>query len=264
MGRIALLATVTAVGLGIAACGGGGNAKQSFTADANRVCTQGPRDVVNLYLDRGLPSSPQAVYEFDRALVPVRARFLAGLRRLDPPAGQKKAYDRYLSLRETVLDLTKDMVVVDRKGDERAAASVGAKLEEVIHKAGGAAGQIGLDVCALKLSPGDAKAVRAVISEFEVTHDPQRACRDLATTQFINSRFPGGYAQCAAYVKKYAGTYAKSVDVSHVEGTNGVSAVVEYKDVGGKYGGTPDSATLFYVDGQWKIFSAQQEKSGGG
>lgn len=264
MGKLALFGIAMALGLVLAACGGGGDSKkQSFTAEANQTCTRGQRKLVNLYLDGGLPSNQQEQYAFDKAVVPVRDELLAGLRKLNPPADREKAFKRYLSLRQTALEGTRDLVIVDRRGPADAVTATRKKIDEIQRKSQKAAAQSGLDVCALKLSRSDAKAVAALISEFEVTADPQRACRDLATPQFINSRFPGGYAQCAGYVKKNADTYAESVDVTHVEGTNGVVAIVEYKDVGGSGAGVPSSATLYYLDGQWKIFAAQEETSAG-
>jgi hypothetical protein len=260
MRKLALFGIALSLGLVLAACGGGGDGKkQSFTEDANQVCTQGQRKLVNIYLDRGLPSSPREQYDFDKAVVPVRDELLAGLRQLNPPADREQAFRRYLALRQALVAGTKALVVADDTGPAGAVTATRKKLDEIHRKSQKAAAQSGLDVCAVKLSPGEAKAVTAVISEFEVTADPQRACRDLATRQFMESRFPGGYGQCSAYTKKNAATYAKSVNVTHVEGTNGVLANVEYKDVGGSKAGVPSSATLYKIDGQWKIFAAQEE-----
>jgi hypothetical protein len=263
MGKHALFGIAMALGLVLVACGGGGDSKQSFTADANRTCGQGQRKLVNIYLDRGLPSNRQEQQAFDKAVVPVRAELLAGLRKLNPPPDREQAFKRYLSLRQTAAELTRNLVVAEGKGNADAATATSKKIDEILRRSTKVAAQSKLDVCALKLSRSDTNAVTAVMSEYEPSADPQRACRDLVTPQFIESRFPDGYAQCAAYVKANADTYAKSVDVTHVEGTNGVVAYVEYKDVGGSSAGVPSSATLYHLDGQWKIFAAQEETSGG-
>ena len=45
---------------------------------------------------------------------------------------------------------------------------------------------------------------------------------------------------------------------SGFEETNGVDdigAIVTYADVGGKFDGEPTQATLYYVDGAWRLYS---------
>jgi hypothetical protein len=269
MRRFVSLGIAAAVSLGLAACGGGdgdggGDSSEGFTADANRVCAEGQRTLVDRYLERGIPSSPGVRYEFDKLTLSARVRLAAGLRKLDPPADRREAFESYVSLRRKVADLTANLIAASAsRVGAKAARKLEAQINRTLAESLDAADAAGLDVCARKLSPSDAKAVRAVITEFEPSADPERSCRDLVTTQFLLSRFPGGYAQCAAYVKKHAGSYAKSVDVTDIEGTDGVEAIVRYKDVGGSAAGVPASATLYYVDGEWKIFSAQEEKPGG-
>ncbi len=263
--RLAPLAIAPALCLALAGCGGGDGgdgAAHGFVADANAACTAGQRHVVDLYLAGGLPASPQQQLEFDQAVVPVRVALLGQLRKLVPPADGRQAFRRYVGLRQAVISLSRDLVIADGTGSP-AAARIRGKIDQTQRRSNAAAARLGLDVCALKLSPADSRAATAVVKEVETTRDPQRACRDLVTPQLIASRFPGGYDQCAAFVKQHASDFPTSIKVTHVQGTNGVLANVDFEEVHGQHPGSWASATVFFIDGRWKVFAAQAKSSGG-
>ena len=39
-----------------------------------------------------------------------------------------------------------------------------------------------------------------------------------------------------------------------MQGLDNVAAIIDFKDVGGKYDGVPTTATLYYVGGSWKVY----------
>jgi hypothetical protein len=44
-----------------------------------------------------------------------------------------------------------------------------------------------------------------------------------------------------------------------VQGLDDVAAIIDFKDVGGKYDGVPTRDTLYYVGGSWKVFYVETQ-----
>ncbi len=257
MGKLALVTVVSLLASGLAACGGGGApSKQDFTAEANKACTDGTRKLTELNLEQGPATNPQEDAKFGAAQLSVREQNLKQMRQIEPSTEEKQAYESYLDLRQKSLDAQQAVITALKKNDSAAVKQLAAKFTESQAEVSKAADELGLDVCAAKLSISDSKAVGGVIGTYEATADPKLACKELVTPQFLKIT-DVTYSKCAAALEKQNtnGELPESVDVTKVEGVDGTVATIEFKDVGGKYDGVPTKATLVYVDGKWKIFN---------
>ncbi|MDQ2940490.1 MAG: hypothetical protein M3R23_08180 [Actinomycetota bacterium] len=53
--------------------------------------------------------------------------------------------------------------------------------------------------------------------------------------------------------------FPDDVTFDNVQGLDNVAAIVDSKDVGGRYDGAPTRATLYYVGGAWKVFYVETQ-----
>ena len=96
----AALAAATAI-VALASCGGGGSSTTSqkqFRTEANQVCKDVEQQLNRI--QRALPRTADQAEKQASALVDVSQQALDNLHQIDPPAGLKAAYQRYLAARE--------------------------------------------------------------------------------------------------------------------------------------------------------------------
>ena len=74
------------------------------------------------------------------------------------------------------------------------------------------------------------------------------------TEAFVEDGF-GGIDKCTAEQEKVEGELPTDIEVEETNGVDDVGAIVTYEDVGGKFDGEPTQATLYYVDGAWRLYA---------
>ena len=98
-----------------------------------------------------------------------------------------------------------------------------------------------------------------MLLEYSTTTDAAVICEPggIATEAFVEGGF-GGVKPCLDEQQKLASepsSLPDDIEVTKVSGVDDIAATIEYEEVGGSAEGTALSAQLFYIDGEWKIFS---------
>ena len=258
-GRIWGAPVALLVAVALVACGDeGGESSEStdFVSEANSLCKQQAEGFRDVALDVGYEFEPEAQIEGGEARAEVRAEILPQLEALEPPAEDAELYDSMLAGRNKVADLAEQALEAQKAEDEAEFA----KLQEKLNAAGDAAEkdarELGLANCAGDLPNDDAQAAEDVVREFATTADPETSCNtDALVLQIFIDEGLGGQAKCEKAQEKISDELPSDVKVSSVEGVDDVTANLEFEDVGGKFDGIPSRATLYYMDGSWKIYT---------
>lgn len=243
-----------------AACGSEDEPEgEDFVAQANTICADATREIGDVNLTQGFEQDEADTIERIETIVPIREQALADLEALEPASEQADAYDEYLGHRADQLAANDVQLEAlgdgDQKGFEKATADVSAAAE-----AGEAAAtEAGLDDCGFQISEEDAAAAEDVLREFSTTADPATSCSadGLISEPYLEDGF-GGVEACTKEqeaLQKNPEEMPEDIEVSAAKGVDGVVALLEYEDVGGKFDGKPTQATLYTVDGEWKLYS---------
>jgi hypothetical protein len=258
---LAILATACAAAA-LAACGGGGDgdgAGQDFAAQANEACADATRGVVDANLRVGVPITAKASYQEIKAQIPARAEAVRQLHRLQAPEGQEDLYRRFVAERGEQVAANSAQVQAYQAGDDAAGDRADERAGKAVESGQALARRLGLEACALQLPPDDAKTVKALVREYAVDRAPKRVCsEDLVLREFLEVGYAGTKA-CFRFQHVHADEFADDVTFDKVQGLDNVAAIIDFKDVGGKYDGVPTTATLYYVGGSWKVFYVETQ-----
>ena len=252
-----------ALALGTAACGddedGGDTGGDDFLTQLNAICKDGTEQVIDANLELGFSQDPKEQVELQERNQDVREESFAELQELEPPEEDAETYDEFLAAREDLIAAGEDRVAAVKSGDEAEVV----KAAEAQQKAGEAedviAEELGADLCEGTLPEEDAAAAEDNLREYATTADPATSCSSegeegLVTEPYLEEGF-GGVEACTKEQKAVEDNLAKDIEVSKVTGVDGLAATIEYEDVGGEFDAQPTEATLYYIDGGWKLFS---------
>ena len=258
VGTLMLIAT-------IAACGGDEEPQgEDFATEANAICAEATSQIATTNLEEGFEQDEKDVIERIGMFVPIREQALADLEALEPPADQAEAYEQFLASRGDQVEATRAQLDAYEAGDQEQIEKASAELGEAADATEQAAAEVaGLEACAFELPEDDAQAAEDVLREFNTTADPATSCdtEGLVSEPYLEDGF-GGVEACTKEqeaLTKNPDELPTDVEVSDVRGVDDVAAVLEFEDVGGKFDGEPSSATLYNVDGEWKIYSISTE-----
>lgn len=258
VGTLVLIAT-------FAACGSEDEPEgDDFAGQANSICTDAATQIATTNLEEGYEMDEKDVIERIGTILPIREQALADLEALEPPSDQAEAYEQFLANRADQVDATRAQLEAYEAGDQKEIEKISAELGDAADASEESAAEVGgLDACAFELPTDDAQAAEDVLREFATTADPATSCdtEGLVSEPFLEDGF-GGAEACTKEqeaLTKNPDQLADDVEVSDVRGVDDVAAILEFEDVGGKFDGEPSTATLYSVDGEWKIYSISAE-----
>lgn len=259
------LAAVAALALafGTAACGddddGGDSGGDDFLTQVNAICEDSTEQVIDANLELGYSQDPEEQVELQERNQQVRVDSLEELEELEPPEEDAETYDELLAAREDLIAAGEERLAAVESGDEAKVA----KAAEAQQEAGDAedviAEELGAQLCDGTLPEEDATAAEDALREYATTADPATSCSSegeegLVTEPYLEEGF-GGVEACTKEQKKVEDDLAEDIEVSKVTGVEGHAATIEYEDVGGQFDAVATEATLYYIDGGWKLFS---------
>jgi hypothetical protein len=260
MKRSLIALPVIVASIAIAACGddddGSGESDSTgFLADADAVCVETARELADLALAREAPpSDEQTTVAAIQENVPVLEQALTDLEALEPPPDVSADYDEFLAARRQGIDVRQEAVDAseqrDSKGFEAAAAEIGPAIEQAEQ----VGEQIGFEACGNVLPEDDVAAVEAAEEEASAVDDPAVFCEFFlpqGLQQFYGTDDP---QKCIDDPKS---AESVQVEVQEVSGVDHVTAfaVVEFPELKGG-GRGPFEDTLYYVDGEWRLYSS--------
>ncbi len=257
----------SALAMGTAACGddeggdseGGGD---DFVSQLNTICEDSTSDVVAANLDLGYETDPKDQAELGERILEIRKQVLSDYEALEPSEDDAAAFDDLIAAREDLIAAAEERIAATESGDEAAveeAVEAGEKAGEAEDEA---AAELGADICDDELPEEDADAAVAAFEEFVTKTDPATSCDSesgVVTEPFLEANF-GDPEKCAKeqeVIEEKGGIVAESIDVSKVTGVDGLAATVTLTEVGGKFDGDEEEATMYYLDGGWKVFSVR-------
>ena len=260
--RFFALLAVLALSLGTAACGGGGESGDSEGADfltgLNAICEDSTREVIENNLELGYATDPKDQLESAKTILESRANATDEMKELEAPQADAKAFNEFLAAREDLVAVSKERVTALEEGDEEALAKNAAAAEKANAAENQAAAELGTDLCDDELPEEDAQAAEDVLREFSTTADAETSCdpEALVTETFLQDAV-GGVEACEKEqeaLTKNPKDLPDDIEVKNATGVDGLGAVLEYEDVGGIFDSEPTRATLYYLDGSWKIY----------
>jgi hypothetical protein len=249
--RVQAVPFVVVTAIGVAACGGGDDS-DDFIPDADAICTDEQRQIVDQQLARPtIPTGTKEIVEVFEAGNPIYQDAQDQLSELEPPGAVSADWDEFLSLNQQRIDARADAIAAadDRKAFD-AAADEAVKLLEDRDEVGE---RIGLGPCANVLSEEDQQAVTAAEDELSAAVDAERICTEIFLEQYAEA-FYGDVQKCSEDP-----AVAKPIehDISEVSGVDGVRAFVELEITAGQpqLEGRPLIDEWYYVDGEWRLYS---------
>ena len=251
--------------LGIAACGdddsgGSEDSGDDFVTQLNALCEEGTQRVIDNNLELGYSQDPKDQIELGERVVEAREEITAGIEELEPPEEDAETFDEMVAARKDLIALAEDRVAAVKKNDQEAIAANTKATEEASDLEDAASAELGAEICDGELPEEDAQAAEDTLREFATTADPETSCNSdtgLVTEPYLKQGF-GGVEACEGEQQKLEDNpkdLAEDIEVTDVTGVDGMAATIEYEDAGGLYDGQPSTATVYYVDNGWKIYS---------
>ena len=98
-----------------------------------------------------------------------------------------------------------------------------------------------------------------MLYEYSTTTDPAVICEPggIATEIFVEGGF-GGVDPCLDEQSKLASepsSLPEDIEVTKVSGVDDVVATIEYEEVGGSAEGVPLTGQIYFVEGDWLLYS---------
>lgn len=251
--RALAVACVVATAMGISACGGDDDS-DDFVADANSICTDEQRQIVDSQLAR--PTIPASRSEFVAVFEetdPIYQDAQDQLSELEPPDDVSPDWDEYLSLNQQRIDARAEAIAA---ADEPKAFDAAAdEAEQALADRDEVGERIGLGACSNVLSEQDQEAVTAAEDEFASGNDPERICTEILLEQYVEYLWNGDVQDC---IDDPATAKPIEQDISEITGVDGVRAFVDLKITGGqpRLEGHPVTDEWYYVDGEWRLFQS--------
>lgn len=255
---LAALATVVALG----ACGDDSNGaaqEQDPMAQADAACVASAEGLRDVNLEQGLDITPEEGVKKVEATLPVREQTFEEIAAIEPPAEDVEDWNAFVDSYEDLVGATEDQLAALESGDEAKIAKANEATGKAADARIAAAEDLELDACASSLPDDDAKAAEAAVREYETTNDPATSCdyespEALTTEAWVEDAI-GGVKKCEAEQKAIADALPSDIKVSKTTGVDDIVANVAYENVGGRFDGEPVTATLYFVDGGWRIYS---------
>ena len=263
--RLTALFGVIAV-LALAACGDDGGSGGSedpgdeFVTEQNALCEEGTQETIDNNLELGYSPDPKDHIELGQRVVESREEITAQIEELEPPEEDAEAFDEMVAARKDLIALAEDRVDAVRKDDQEALDANTKATEEASDLEDAASAELGAEMCDGDLPEEDAQAAEDTLREFATTADPATSCNSdtgLVTEPYLEEGF-GGVEACEKEQQKLEDNpkdLAEDLDVTETTGVDGMAATIEYADVGGLYDGQPSLATIYNLEGGWKIYS---------
>ena len=243
--------------LAMAGCGGGSDFEftppQHFGAEADALCLSQARNAASAEMERGQARSAVDEAANLRGVAAAIALSDAGFEAIEPPAEAASAYKLLLAGRGTVADLTESYAAALEGGKPQDVVAARRALDAGRAELWSAGAALGLEACSGSLSGGEERAVTDLVEVVDTTSDPAKVCEGMVFESYVESAF-GGVDECRKF-QRNADNTAQSIDVVNVTGTDGVAATVDFRDVAGPFDGRPLRATLFPLDGGWRLWN---------
>lgn len=250
---------------GLVACGddnGGGDSEgDDFVSQANALCSENATQFQDIALDVGYEFEIEDRIEGSERRLAVRQDTLASFEDLEPPADQSEAFNDYLAAREENISLYEEQLSALEDNDEEKAAELSARASEGADEIQSMSTDLGFEVCDGELPEDEAAAAEDVIREFETTADPATSCStDGLVTETMLEEGLRGEEKCTALQDRIGDELPEDIEMlEKTTGIEGATATVNFEWVGGPdkgYAEKPRTATLYYLDGEWKIYTA--------
>jgi hypothetical protein len=249
--------------VGAVACGddkgsdaGGGD---DFLGQLNSICEESTQELVEGNMQFAYATDPKEQAELAQAGQDARAEANEEIEALEPPEDDAKAFEDYVAAREDLLAAGEARVKAFESGDEAAIAKASEEASAAADAEDKAAAALGADLCDDELPAEDAQAAEDTLREFATTADPATSCSsDGLVTETMLEEYFGGVEKCEKDQQKLEenpDTLPEDVKVSEVTGVDGISATILFEDVGGKFDGQPSQASVYNLDGDWKLNS---------
>lgn len=242
----------------VAACGGGGGASQGFAARADAVCIHASAALAKLGepLTGTIAVTPAIAAQRFRALS-IRAREVAELRRLRPPAPSAAAYRAFVALKARRVGARRAALHAILAHDGAGFDRNQAEYVRLLPLSYAAAARAGLTACAAKLSSSDVRAIGRLLRR-EETQPKAGDCRDSLTRRFVAKRY-GGVAPCE---RALPATRSTRASVEQVRGTL-PQALARVAESGGNLPTRALDVALVKLDDRWRIDDVRALSSGG-
>lgn len=259
---LALLAAVA-----LAACGGDGGdstetteaASDDYIAQAEAVCEDTAADLAEVNLELGIDIKPEETIATLERVVVARQEGLEATQAIEVPEDAAAEWEEYVAAYEDYAQATEDQLAAFESGEQKQIDAAGAAAAEAGDARKTAAEKVGLSSCAAVLPDDDKAAAEEVVRSFATSNDPATSCEyenpDAYVLETAVEDGFGGMEKCIAQQEQIEGNLPSDIKVSETTGIDDVVATVNFMDVGGKFDGKPSTATLYKVDGEWRIWS---------
>ena len=233
--------------------GGGDN----VLTQLNTICGDSTRELVEANMEFAYAEDPEDQTELAELGQDVRLEANEEIEALEPPEEDANAFEKFLAARQDLAAASEDRLKALKAGDEAAIAKAVEDLTAAGEVEDKAAAALGAEMCDDELPEDDAQAAEETLREFATTADPATSCSaDGLVTEAMLEGFFGGVAKCEKDQRKLQQNpeeLPEDVKVSETTGVDGISATIQFEDVGGKFAGQPSQATVYNVDGEWKL-----------
>jgi hypothetical protein len=265
--RVSILVASIATALTLAACGDDGGSDtdansdgDDYIAQTEAICVSSAEQVRDVNLEAGVDETMEDTAKRFEDTLAVREDVLEEIQGVDAPADDTDFAD-YVTASEEYVEAYAEQTDAFASGDEAKIAKAGDAVSKAGEEREAAAKAAGMDACAGILPEDQAAAAEEVVRQFDTTADPATSCDvdspdSLVTEQLLESPVLGGSVEkCEQIQKQIEGNLATDIKVTNTEGVEDVVATIEFEDVGGKFDGEASRATLYYLDGGWRIYT---------
>jgi hypothetical protein len=252
--------------LALGACGDSGEDTDTteagggdFIAQADSICEEASAQISQINLEQGLDMTAEETAAKFAEFVPVRQEALEAHEALEVPEDAGAAWEEFLSTSAEYVQATEGQLAAFEGGAQAKIDKANAAAGEASDARQAAAEEAGLSSCASVLPDDDQAAAEEALLQFTTTNDPATSCEYENADAYVSEPYVedgfGGIEKCTAEQKKLEGKLPTDIKVEETTGVDDTVAIVNYADVGGKFDGEPTSATLYYIDGGWRLYS---------
>lgn len=259
MTKLLTLAGAVLAAMLLAACGDDDTDDASGPiAQADAACLDAAGRFRDVNLEQGLDITPEEGLAKVEQTLPIRQEAMDAIAAIEPPA-DSPGWEEMITAREAALAAAEEQLAAFESGEQAEIDEANAALSEATEAHRDAAEAAGLTTCAGKISAEEAAAAEEALREFSTTNDPATSCDSenpeaLVTEAFVEDGF-GGQERCERQQEAIEGDLPTDIEVEETTGVDGVSATLDYEDVGGEFDGEPTTATLYFVDDGWRLYS---------
>ena len=255
--RPGLSLLIAAALLALGGCGGGPNFDfqhpESFNADVDALCLSQAEAAARAQMQLGQAESAADEAANLRGIAGAVAMSDSAFAAIEPPDSAVAGYEELLDARAVVAELTESYAVALEGERPKKIVAARRALDAGRDELWDAGSELGLTACSGRLSKRNEATVTELVEVVDTTSDPAKVCEGMVFDSYVDSAF-GGVAECRRFQRDAKNT-AGSIDVQDVTGTDGIAATVDFRDVAGPFDGRPLRATLFPLDGRWRLWN---------